>query len=164
VRLRRRQRSRQPSTTSGWRTAELSDTGRHLQPKSEVETLPFHFEGTVRPVTGVLKLALPCAGLCHDGGFDWIGLRTDTDQVVEPIVGTTLVVRPHDHAVAACLVGRDSPDAPVPIPLDVDLDVALDRDDLREMIDHSYELVVAGRTKKARAALDFDRIGRRDAS
>lgn len=35
----------------------------------------------------------------------------------------------------------------------VDLDVALDGDELREMIDHSYDLVVAGLTRKARAAL-----------
>ena len=38
----------------------------------------------------------------------------------------------------------------------IDLDVPLDPDDLREMIDHSYELVVAGLTKKARAALQLD--------
>ena len=35
----------------------------------------------------------------------------------------------------------------------VDLDIPLEGVDLREMIDHSDELVVAGLTKKARAAL-----------
>ncbi len=38
----------------------------------------------------------------------------------------------------------------------VDLDVPLDPDDLREMIDHSYELVVAGLTRKLRAELQLD--------
>jgi predicted DNA-binding protein (MmcQ/YjbR family) len=46
----------------------------------------------------------------------------------------------------------------------VDLDVALDPDDLLEMIDHSYEVVVAGLTKKARAALGLDATERSDAS
>jgi predicted DNA-binding protein (MmcQ/YjbR family) len=46
----------------------------------------------------------------------------------------------------------------------VDLDVALDPDDLLEMIDHSYEVVVAGLTKKARAALGLDSTERRSAS
>lgn len=36
----------------------------------------------------------------------------------------------------------------------VDLDIPLDPDDLREMIDHSYELVVGGLPKKVRAALE----------
>jgi predicted DNA-binding protein (MmcQ/YjbR family) len=38
----------------------------------------------------------------------------------------------------------------------VDLDIPLHPDDLREMIDHSYELVVAGLTRKARTALGLD--------
>ena len=36
----------------------------------------------------------------------------------------------------------------------VDLDGSLDPDDLREMIDHSYDLVVAGLTRRERAQLE----------
>jgi predicted DNA-binding protein (MmcQ/YjbR family) len=46
----------------------------------------------------------------------------------------------------------------------VDLDVALDRDELLEMIDHSYELVVSGLTKKARAVLDLDANPQKESS
>ena len=52
--------------------------------------MPFHFEGKLHDVRGVLKLALPRAGLDHVGGFDLVGIRTDTDQVVGPHVGTHL--------------------------------------------------------------------------
>ena len=38
----------------------------------------------------------------------------------------------------------------------VDLDVPLDPDDLQEMIDHSYELVVAGLPKKERERLQSE--------
>jgi predicted DNA-binding protein (MmcQ/YjbR family) len=37
----------------------------------------------------------------------------------------------------------------------VDLDVPLDPDDLREMIDHSYDLVVGALPKRLRASLDL---------
>lgn len=38
----------------------------------------------------------------------------------------------------------------------VDLNASLHADEMQEMIDHSYELVVAGLTKKARASLELD--------
>jgi predicted DNA-binding protein (MmcQ/YjbR family) len=41
----------------------------------------------------------------------------------------------------------------------VDLDVPLDPEDLQEMIDHSYELVVAGLPKKERERLQSEAGG-----
>jgi hypothetical protein len=51
------------------RSASAVDTGRGLQPKAKVETLHPHFDGEVPDVTGVIELALPCAGLCDHAGM-----------------------------------------------------------------------------------------------
>jgi predicted DNA-binding protein (MmcQ/YjbR family) len=37
-----------------------------------------------------------------------------------------------------------------------DLDVVLDSEEMKEMIDHSYQLIVAGLTKRARAEHRLD--------
>jgi len=95
------------------------DTRRGLQPKAKVETLPSHFEGKVPDLTGVIELALPCAGLCDHAGRHGIGLRTETDQPVGPLVDTTIVVHQTERAVMAGAVGRVAPDATVAIPLNL---------------------------------------------
>ncbi len=73
--------------------------------------MPLDFEAKVHDVTGVLKLALPCAALCHDDGFDWIGIRTEADQVVGPLEAPPLsYVRPNMPWRSAWSVGsRQTP-------------------------------------------------------
>jgi hypothetical protein len=82
-----------PATRRTQGPAQLRvDTRRGLQPKAKVEPLAPHFERKVPHLAGVIELALPCAGLCDHAGRHGIGLRTETDQFVGPLIDTTIVV------------------------------------------------------------------------
>jgi predicted DNA-binding protein (MmcQ/YjbR family) len=99
--------------------------------QSAVEDYPFGDEVAVFKVAGKMF-----ALVFLDGPTGFVNLKCDPGLAVE-LRERHAAVRPGYHANKRHWNT-------------VDLDAALDPDDLREMIDHSYELVVAGLPKSQR--------------